>query len=331
MRLTITILSGTRAGQRFVLASGDTLRIGRTSKADVAVADDPTMSGVHYELHCGAEEAVVRDLESRNGLYVNNELVHEAVLRAGDKLRAGRTFFSVALDGVDPQLSPSLADDETRVPDPAEATHANLPREAVRIDVAVPLPVTTLFPIGMPPGAAFDEDSTVDTLRSGDAQRESPVRIYAVVDGSVAKRLVHAAKRANLRTENLLASDSSPYLSAVAPYLIEASNDDTFADLWQTMRDRSPGILIESRADFDEVLVHIRSLFLRKDDLGRQSFFRFYDPQLLYAWLQRCTSPQLESFFGCLKSVVVSVDSSAAPLKLTHADGKLGVEELIAG
>ena len=335
VRLTITILSGTRAGQRFVLASGDSLRIGRTSKADVAVADDPTMSGIHYEVHCTADEATVRDLQSRNGLFINGQPVNDAVLQSDDTIRAGRTHFSVAIDGAVSGSSRTRPDDETRAHDPADATRAIVPKEVAQAAASSwPLPATTLFPIGMPAGRAASEGATLDgsTIGQGLANEKADAadRLYVVVDGATSGALVQEARRGNLRTENLVARDSSPYLSAVAPYLIEISHDAGFADMWQAMRNRNPGILIESRADFEEVLVHLRSIFCRKDDLGRQSFFRFYDPQLLYSWLQSCTSPQLESFFGCLTSVVVGLDAGGRLLRLTHQDGSLGEEEVTA-
>jgi hypothetical protein len=333
VRLTITILSGTRAGQRFIVATGDTLRIGRTNKADLAIADDPTMSAVHYELHCGGDHAIVRDLQSRNGLFLNGHAVGEAALADGDQLRAGRTFFGLAIEGA--VGGPHDPNDETRAPDAADATHATAVKRPLREGAGpVPLATTAMFPGALSDSQA-SESGTLDGSTIGPrviAQRADPVeRLFAVVDGAIAQDLIRQAKRSRLRNENLVAAGSSPYLDAVSPYLIEVSDDDAFAALWQQMQARGPGILIESRADFDEILVHIRSIFCRRDDKGRLSFFRFYEPSLLYTWLQDCTPPQLASFFGCLTSVVVALDSGARLLRLTHADGELAEEAVVAG
>ncbi|HET6882317.1 MAG TPA: DUF4123 domain-containing protein [Pirellulales bacterium] len=335
MRLTITILSGTRAGQRYAVAPGDTLRIGRTSKADVAVADDPTMSAVHYELRCSDDQATVLDLQSRNGLFVNGQPVGEAVLSDGDQLRAGRTFFGVALEGITEEAISHDPNDETRAPGATDATHAPGSARPIREVAGSPPPLGTMVFAGRMCDDSSNESGTLDGSTIGPRiiaqHREAIERLYAVVDGSTAQALIQQAKRSNLRTENLVAAGSSPYLNAVSPYLVDVSDDDDFAVLWQQMLAQGPGILIESRSDFNEVLVHIRSIFCRRDEDGRTSFFRFYEPGLLYAWLQECTPPQLTSFFGCFSSVVLAIDAGTRLLRLTHDKGALAEEALSAG
>ena len=70
------------------------LTIGRSPKADVVLSDEKAS-----RLHCGIrwrdKQYLLKDLESKNGTYVNNEPVESAVLKPGDKLRVGGTVFAV--------------------------------------------------------------------------------------------------------------------------------------------------------------------------------------------------------------------------------------------
>ena len=338
MRLTITILSGVRAGQRVLLGPGESLRVGRTTNANIAIADDPTMSGVHYEVQASDDGATIRDLGSRNGLFVNGEQVSEAALHGGDQVRAGRTFFSISIEGVEAPVEPGAAvlpGDETKAPGPADATRAALPPLISRLEIELPPAAGTMFFAGELPALVSvpADDATLDgsaDRQPFQQQTDLQGRLYAVVDGAVAQSLVQEAKRGKARVESLLASGSSPYLTAVAPYLIEVGLDSGFLGTWRTMLGKSPGILIESQADFDQVLIQARSIFARKDERGKQSFFRFYDPKLLYGWLSSCTAPQLASFFGCFDAVIVGVESGNRLLRLTRSGDQLNTEEVLA-
>jgi hypothetical protein len=366
VRLTITIQSGARSGQRILLAPDESLRVGRTGKADIAITDDPTISGTHFLIEYSGEVAKVRDLGSRNGLFVNGQQVVEAAVQTGDQIRAGRTLFSVSLEGAEPAAAQlgALPGDETRRHQSSDPTRAELPPPAWR---AGKLPVENgtvfvdraAFPgiaperVGDPHSSPEVSDSFSQPGSGGQADvawvpEDDPTldgssyrhliqqpnglagRLYAVVDGSTAHVLVQEAKRGDLHTETLLKSASSPYLAAVAPYLIELRSDSEFLLSWHAMLSKNPGILVESQAEFDEVLNHVRGIFSRRDERGKESFFRFYDPKLLYGWLSSCTPPQLAAFFGCLSAVVVGLDSGSRILRLSCMNDALNAEEVFA-
>ena len=372
VRLTVTIRSGTRAGQRVLLAPEESLRVGRTSKADIAITDDPTMSGVHFLIEYNGDAVRVRDLESRNGLFVNGQQVIEAAVQTGDQIRAGRTFFSVALDtaeagSLEPE-SVAMPGDETRGPRPSDPTRAEAPPLSAAIESFSPSAGTMYVgndaTLGRLAGGSFlhqDQESNVEAAaagglagvaksESGPEPNDPPTidasaynkelrlrqstelqsHLYAVVDGAVGRTLVQEAKGENLRTETLLASGASPYLAAVAPYLIDVRADCGFLASWHALLNKNPGILIESQADFDEVLAHLRSIFIRKDERGKQSFFRFYDPNLLHGWLSTCAPPQLAGFFGCLSAVIAGIDSGNRLLRLTRNGDVLNADEVFA-
>jgi hypothetical protein len=333
VQLIITILSGVRAGHRIVLSPGDRLKFGRTAKAEIVVADDPTMSSLHCEVQCEQDGCRVRDLNSRNGLFVNNDQVAEAELRDGDRLRAGRTFFGVAIEQVDEPL----ADHETAIvrgsiDDTMRDSPGGIPRPPTHADVDSTLrTATVVFPLkGDPPAIG----ATVRYL-PGDQSHLSMVwpagagRLYAVVDGAVAFALVEQARRLGLRTESLLAGQRSPYLAAVVPYLIEIAPQSGFLDLWYGYLKKSPGVLLEAMLDFAPLLEHVRRLFVARDVDGKESFFRFYDPRVLENWLPTRTSNELAEFFGGVTGIVIGVDGGNRLARLSRTEEQVASEEVV--
>jgi hypothetical protein len=66
--------------------------IGKRGDADLSIATDPAVSGMHALLEPAGATWCVRDLGSRNGTFVNGErLFGERVLRDGDEIVVGRT------------------------------------------------------------------------------------------------------------------------------------------------------------------------------------------------------------------------------------------------
>ena len=75
--------------------------VGRLAKSesnptgcDLALPDEQ-LSKRHFEIVLSDDLYVLRDMESRNGTYVNNgsEKISETILKAGDMILAGRSLF----------------------------------------------------------------------------------------------------------------------------------------------------------------------------------------------------------------------------------------------
>jgi Nif-specific regulatory protein len=90
-------LSGPQAGATFALNAQEECRIGRGTDCHV-VLTDPLSSRVHAVVTHQDGEWWVRDLESRNGSYVNGQKVDEAQLIEGNTLRIGSTEFTFQLN-----------------------------------------------------------------------------------------------------------------------------------------------------------------------------------------------------------------------------------------
>jgi len=70
------------------------LTVGRSPDADIAILDERAS-----RMHCGIRlwdgEYYVKDLQSKNGTYLNNEKVEMSKLAPGDKIRIGKTVLAV--------------------------------------------------------------------------------------------------------------------------------------------------------------------------------------------------------------------------------------------
>ncbi len=64
--------------------------LGRAPEADVVIGDD-NASRLHVEIRFWGGDFVIKDLQSRNGTYVNEMPVAVAVLHPGDTIRIGQT------------------------------------------------------------------------------------------------------------------------------------------------------------------------------------------------------------------------------------------------
>jgi hypothetical protein len=119
MRIFLVVQSGPRTGQRTRLNPGQSLRVGRTTKSDLAFAEDPLMSSIHFELECGENACRFRDLNSLNGTSLNGQRVKQSNLMDGDKIVAGGTTFLLQMEGVP---SPVMEVPPPLPPLPADAT-----------------------------------------------------------------------------------------------------------------------------------------------------------------------------------------------------------------
>lgn len=91
-------LSENEPEKTFRILPGNVRTIGRASGADFIV-DGALVSRVHARLTAlPGGELEVRDLESTNGTYINDERVNTARLKSGDTLRIGRLELTVLRD-----------------------------------------------------------------------------------------------------------------------------------------------------------------------------------------------------------------------------------------
>jgi pSer/pThr/pTyr-binding forkhead associated (FHA) protein len=80
------------------LAITKAITIGRGTEADVTI-DDPQCSRVHSAIRYWDDIFVVRDMNSRNGTFVNGQKIEVAKLGPGDVLKIGNTELRAIAEG----------------------------------------------------------------------------------------------------------------------------------------------------------------------------------------------------------------------------------------
>ena len=90
----LVVRKGQQKGRTWSLPPGVT-HVGRHAYSDIAL-DHITVSRHHCRIHLDATGLSIEDLGSTNGCYVNDRLVEEAALKAGDRLMIGTFHLLVA-------------------------------------------------------------------------------------------------------------------------------------------------------------------------------------------------------------------------------------------
>lgn len=88
-------ISGPRAGQVSNLPPGQVVEFGRRADLDSAFPDDGRMSRLHFSAELDGAACKIKDLNSRNGTFVNGTRVQQAVLARNDLVTAGETTFAL--------------------------------------------------------------------------------------------------------------------------------------------------------------------------------------------------------------------------------------------
>src|ERR1051326_5443802 len=115
-----TVIEGADFGRVFLLEKPETV-LGRSDEADIQV-DDEKVSRKHLKLSLiksakGENRAMVTDLNSKNGIFVNGMRAYEQELRNGDKLKVGDTILKFEVkDRLDVSYHDKLYQQATRDP-----------------------------------------------------------------------------------------------------------------------------------------------------------------------------------------------------------------------
>ncbi len=101
MKVVIEVISGPDAGASFEFEGGQSFVLGRATQdgQGLKLPKDPYFSRYHMLFEFARDGCVVRDLRSRNGVFVNGVRVADAVLADGDEIEAGRTKMQITIRG----------------------------------------------------------------------------------------------------------------------------------------------------------------------------------------------------------------------------------------
>lgn len=156
MKLILEIIAGPDSGRTFPIEDGRRMEAGRTAAIPICIPHDRRVSRRHFLLERQGDTCTLEDLGSSNGTFVNDEQVVNAVIRAGDRITAGSTIFTVRAVEEPPVAAaegiPATMDEtppEHRVAFTAEEdflAEAAPPAAAATVEPTIKLNNTTLFP-----------------------------------------------------------------------------------------------------------------------------------------------------------------------------------------
>lgn len=161
MKPRLIILSGSMESETFSLEETETFTIGRAVKNHLALPDYGS-SREHALIRKTTEGFVLEDLVSRNGTFVNNSPAQKLLLRHGDRIRIGQTFFMFLIKEENTKAAQEmLFSNEVQFDDDALLTQADIgiPSEQGATDLSADLKILTKI------GVALDEIETSEELQ----------------------------------------------------------------------------------------------------------------------------------------------------------------------
>ncbi len=111
MQIELEVIEGPSQGSRYEFDGYQAFVLGRAAKgaSDFRIPTDPYFSRYHMLFEFAGGHCVLRDMDSRNGVFVNDQRIQEATLSDGDLIRAGRSVLRVHVVQHDDPLWPAHA------------------------------------------------------------------------------------------------------------------------------------------------------------------------------------------------------------------------------
>ena len=153
------------------------------------------------------------------------------------------------------------------------------------------------------------EIQSKDTLKKQLERAGTDIKTFAVVDAAKNDTLFAYIKGRKDKYTSLFVKDTRQALKSVAPYLIEIKPEDT-PWLVDDILDKSNGYLITGEVDEQDWLKKLSSWIYQKDEKGKVSLFRHYDPVVLSQLLnsqEEATDSIITEIYA--SSVIVIKDS----------------------
>jgi Domain of unknown function (DUF4123) len=145
--------------------------------------------------------------------------------------------------------------------------------------------------------------------------------LYAVVDACGCHDLVMNKAYSECGPSKAVCLFKDTYMEsydAVAPYLFSA--DRPLLEWIRNILDKeSWGIFIASKAELEELKVHLQRFLLAALPDHRKWFFRYYDPRVLPFYLATCNDAELWHFFGPIRGFAVSDSKQSKTIVFAHS------------
>jgi hypothetical protein len=301
MEVSLEIVSGSSAGEKFALQTTRRVQIGRGLNADIAVAVDPLLSEAHFAFWWDGQSCRIQDLESVRGTFLNGRRVNEAAVHEGDEIIAGQTHFVVRVkrDSGVPELAPSSQ--------PREGKERPPKADSIRPEVQ-----TT---------PARDLPEVLRTL---------PQPLFAILDAARDAKVLDVLRNSDQPYQSLYEGLKGEVLAQFAPYLVELSPQSALIEtLVREAWGNSWGIFLTSTIGFKETRRHFRRFLIAQTEDGRELYFRFYDPRVLRIFLPTFTPRETDEFFGRMGCYLMENEEATSLVQFTKAIGGLSQKTVL--
>jgi hypothetical protein len=314
MGVILKIVSGPRAGATVAVPEGGVVRFGRSDQADCALPEDSFLSGLHFAVGCRQGRAVVSDLGSMNGTFINGVRIQKAPLNEKDRLEAGHSTF---------QLQP-----EQKIPTAAVA--------ATVAAVAVGAVVVGAVAVGAAAGASEPDAKAGHRAPLSVIEKalveflgKQPEPVYAVLDAACDPFVLPVIQAFAEEYRSLYEGEAAQDLADCAPYLARVTPGSRFAEELSHGWGRNWGIYLTCGQSLEEIRKHLRHFLTVDTEQGKRLLFRFYDPRALRMFLPTCNVGEVHQFFGPVGSFLIEEESPECVLRFRA--GATGAErEVVA-
>ncbi len=298
MRVIVEITSDPGSGEKIRLNSGQTISVGRTTRADHALPHDTYLSGVHFALECTDDMCLLRDLNSSNGTFVKGKRVNEARLHEGDEFTAGHTNFTVHIEADAGASLPTGVAEFPGVAEPQASAALAQSADAIPQEAA-------------PPHLA----------RLLQILRGQPEPLFALLDAARDPRVLELLRASEAEYQSLYEGEKGRELDDYAPYLVNLPlQSKALETLAREGWGESWGLFLTSDRPFAKVRRYLRQFLLVKDERGRELYFRFYDPRVMRVYLPTCDAVEAGRMFGPISRYLVEADKHDALLQFTASE-----------
>ena len=315
MQIFLEVRFGRNAASRLVMHSARPVRLGRTSKADHVFPDDQQMSSLHFSIEPSEKGYILRDLNSRNGTFLNGARVSKATLANGDEIRAGNTRFVFRIQHAEPVGTDEGKPVGSAQPPGTSATPPEIVNRASAASTAPP-PASPPKSAGPPPSPQTPQ-GRLHALLSREFQP-----LYALLDAACEPSVLKVIYESKEEYQSLFDGPQGAQLAHFAPYLIRIPPQSPLIDtLIKQAWAKNWGVFLTCDKSIKDLRTHFRQFLVVKLPNGKQVYFRFYDPAVLRLFLPTCLPKEADEFFGPVQHFLMEDEDPKSALHF-HRDRK---------